>query len=195
MVILPTIMVLILLISSEAIMRSLKRTLLKLRLLGFLKLVITYLAVPVLGFLAMWGVCYLCFNTYLANRKSALLILLFFLGIFAIAIIVILISCLFDFIWKQYDKCLTSCLNACKKSSTAGANFAIAYDNWLLKVTHLDGLIIFGTWAVISLVSFIFICGMAYAGGNISDNMLMFFISFWFCIIPVIELGENKWEF
>ena len=195
MVILPTIMVLILLISSEAIMRSLKRTLLKLKFLGFLKLFITYLAIPALGFLTIWSCIYLCLNTYLANRKSALLILLFFLGIFVIAITVILISCLFDFIWKQYDKCLNSYLNAYKKLNTASANYAIAYDNWLLKVTHLDGLIIFGGWAVISLVSFIFICGMAYAGGKMPDNMLMFFISFWFCIIPILELGENKWEF
>lgn len=176
-------------------MPSLKRMLLKLKFLGLLKLVITYLFTPVLGFLAIWSCIYLCLNTYLADKRSVLLVLLLFIGVFAIAIIVILISCLFDLIWKQYNKCLTSCLNACKKSSIASANSAIAYDNWLLKVTHLDGLIIFGTWAVISLVSFIFICGMAYAGGKMSDNMLMFFISFWFCIIPVIELGENKWEF
>lgn len=195
MVILPTIMVLILLISSEAIMPSLKRILFKLRFLGLLKLFITYLAIPALGFLTIWSCGYLCLNTYLVDNKNVLSVLLFFIGAFAIAITVILISCLFDFIWKQYNKCLTSCLNTCKKSSTAGANSAIAYDNWLIKVTHLDGLIIFGTWAAISLVSFIFICGMAYAGGNISDNMLMFFISCWFCIIPVLELGENKWEF
>lgn len=176
-------------------MQSLKRMLLKLKFLGFLKLVITYLAIPALGFLTMWGVCYLCFNTYLADKKSALLVLLFFIYVFVIAIIVVLINCLFDLIWKQYDKCLTSYLNACKKSDTASANSAIDYDNWLIKVTHLDGLIIFGTWAIISLVSFIFICGMAYAGGNISDNTLMFFISFWLCIIPILELGENKWEF
>lgn len=195
MVILPTIMVLILLISSEAIMPSLKRILFKLRFLGLLKLFITYLAIPALGFLTIWSCGYLCLNTYLVDNKNVLSVLLFFIGAFAIAITVILISCLFDFIWKQYNKCLTSCLNACKKSSAAGANSAIAYDNWLLKVTHLDGLIIFGTWAAISLASFIFICGMAYAGGNISDNMLMFFISCWFCIIPVLELGENNWEF
>lgn len=176
-------------------MPSLKRTLLKLKFLGLLKLVITYLVTPVLGFLTIWSCGYLCLNTYLADKRSALLVLLFFIGIFAIAIIIILISCLFDLIWKQYNKCLTSYLNACKKSSIASANSAIAYDNWLLKVTHLDGLIIFGTWAVISLVSFIFICGMAYAGGKMSDNMLMFFISCWFCIIPILELGENNWEF
>lgn len=176
-------------------MQSLKRMLFKLKFLGFLKLVITYLAVPVLGFLAMWGVCYLCFNTYIADNKNALLVLLFFTGAFAIALIVILISYLFDLIWKQYDKCLTNYLNACKKSDTASVNSAIDYDNWLIKVTHLDGLIIFGTWAVISLVSFIFICGMACAGGNISDNTLMFFVSFWVCIVPILELGEDKWEF
>lgn len=167
----------------------------KLKFLGFLKLVITYLAVPVLGFLAMWGLVYLCFNTYPVDNKNALSILLLFLGAFAIAIIVILISYLFDLIWKQYDKCLTNYLNACKKSSTASVNSAIDYDNWLIKVTHLDGLIIFGIWAVISLVSFIFICGMAYAGGKIPDSTLMFFISLWLCIIPILELGENKWEF
>lgn len=176
-------------------MQSLKRMLLKLKFLGFLKLVITYLAVPVLGFLVMWSCGYLCLNTYLADKRSALLVLLFFIGVFVIAIIVVLINWLFDFIWKQYDKCLTNYLNACKKSDTVSVNSAIDYDNWLIKVTHLDGLIIFGTWAIISLVSFIFICGMAYAGGNISDNTLMFFISFWFCIIPVLVLGENKWEF
>lgn len=188
-------MVQILLISSETIMPSLKRMLFKLKFLGFLKLVITYLAIPALGFLAIWSCIYLCLNTYLADKRSALLVLLFFIGVFAIAITVILISFIFDLIWKQYNKCLTSYLNACKKSSKVSANSAIVYDNWLLKVTHLDGLIIFGGWVVISLVSFIFICGMAYAGGNISDNMLMFFISFWFCIIPILELGENKWEF
>ncbi|QHJ84662.1 MAG: hypothetical protein [Caudoviricetes sp.] len=176
-------------------MQSLKRMLLKLKFLGFIKLVITYLAIPALGFLTIWSCIYLCLNTYLANRKSALLLLLFLIGAVAIAIIDILINCLFDFIWKQYDKCLTSYLNACKKSSTASANSAIDYDNWLIKVTHLDGLIIFGIWAIISLVSLIFICGMVYAGGNISDNTLMFFISFWVCIIPIIELGEDKWEF
>lgn len=167
----------------------------KLKFLGFLKLVITYLVVPVLGFLVMWSCVYLCLNTYLADKRSALLVLLFFIGVFVIAIIVVLINWLFDLIWKQYDKCLTSYLNACKKSDTASVDSTIAYDNWLIKVTHLDGLIIFGTWAVISLVSFIFICGMAYAGGNISDNTLMFFISFWVCIIPILELGEDKWEF
>lgn len=175
-------------------MQSLKRMLFKLKFLGFLKLFITYLIIPVLGFLTIWSCGYLCLNTYLVDNKNVLSVLLFFIGIFTIAIIVILISCLFDLIWKQYDKCLTSYLKAYKKSNTASINSATAYDNWLLKVTHLDGLIIFGGWVVISLVSFIFICGMAYAGGNISDNMLMFFISFWFCIIPILELGENKWE-
>lgn len=176
-------------------MQSLKIMLFKLKFLGFLKLVITYLAIPALGFLTIWSCSYLCLNTYLADKRSALLVLLFFIGVFVIAIIVVLINWLFDFIWKQYDKCLTNYLNACKKSNTASVNSAIDYDNWLIKVTHLDGLIIFGTWAVISLVSFIFICGMAYAGGNISDNTLMFFISFWVCIIPILELGEDKWEF
>lgn len=176
-------------------MPSLKRMLFKLKFLGFLKLVITYLLIPALGFLTIWSCGYLCLNTYLADKRSALLVLLFFIGAFAIAITVILISCLFDLIWKQYNKCLNSYLNVYKKSNTASVNSAIAYDNWLIKVTHLDGLIIFGSWAVISLVSFIFICGMAYAGGNISANTLMFFISFWFCIIPVLVLGEDKWEF
>ena len=176
-------------------MQSLKRMLFKLKFLGFLKLVTTYLAVPVLGFLAMWSWVYLFFNIYPANKINALLVLLLFISVFAIAIIVILISCLFDFIWKQYDKCLTSYLNACKKSDTDNVNSAIDYDNWLIKVTHLDGLIIFSTWAVISLVSFIFICGLASAGGKIPDSILMFFISFWACIIPVLVLGENKWEF
>lgn len=176
-------------------MQSLKRILFKLKFLGFLKLVITYLAIPALGFLTIWSCGYLCFNTYLADKRSVLLVLLFFIGVFVIAIIVVLINWLFDFIWKQYDKCLTNYINACKKSDTASVNSAINYDNWLIKVTHLDGLIIFGTWAVISLVSFIFICGMAYAGSNISDNTLMFFVSFWVCIVPILELGEDKWEF
>lgn len=176
-------------------MQSVKRMLFKLKFLGFLKLIITYLVIPVLGFLAMWSGVYLCLNTYLANKTNLLFLVLLFIGAIAIATIVFLISYLFDFIWKQYDKCLTNYINTCKKSNTASANSAIDYDNWLIKVTHLDGLIIFGTWAVISLVSFIFICGMAYAGGNISDNTLMFFISFWLCIIPILELGENKWEF
>ena len=82
-------------------MQSLKRTLFKLKFLGFLKLVITYLVVPVLGFLAMWSWVYLFFNIYPADNINALSILLIFISAFIIAIIVILISCLFDFIWKQ----------------------------------------------------------------------------------------------